>query len=405
MATQLPLAGIRVCDFTWVGAGSLATKVLADYGAEVIKIETSTRPDVLRLTPPFRDGRRGLNRSGYFANRNTSKKSIAINLAKPEAVSLVKRLIAVSDVVANNFSPGTMERWGLGYEQCREIKPDIIYLSMPMYGATGPRSTFVGFGLGIAALTGLMAQTAYPGGPPLGTGTNYPDHCPNPYHAAVAVLAALIHRRRTGKGQSIELSQVESTIAVLGPLVLAASVEGESRPPLGNGSEEAAPHGVYPCAGEDRWIAIACRREEEWQALAALVPQLGADPGFATFQDRRRNKERLDSVLGAWTREQEAYDLMQRLQAVGIPASVVQDARDLLTADPQLKHRGHWVHLEHPEMGTCVYDHPPARLSRTPARLASPAPLLGQHTREVLSRVLGMDEEEIHRLEAAEVLV
>lgn len=401
---EAPLAGLRVIDFTWVGAGSLATKLLADFGAEVIKIETATRPDILRLTPPFKDGRRGLNRSGYFSNRNTSKKSVALNLSMPAGVALARRLIALADVVANNFTPGTMEKWGLGYEECRRLRPDLIYLDMPMQGNSGPNSRYMGYGTTIAALSGLLFLTRYPDSPPQGTGTNYPDHVPSPYHAVVALLAALRHRRRTGEGQHIEVSQVESMIAVLGVPVLAALANGADPPARGNRHPAACPHGVYPAAGQDRWIAIACMTEGEWDALAALAGQGWAgDPRFTSLLARLGHQDELDDLIASWTRRQEAFDLAERLQAVGVPAGPVQTPADLL-GDPQLRHLGHWITLEHPVMGTSTYDGLAIRLASSPGRVRSPAPLLGQHTREVMTGLLGLSEAEVSALEEEGVL-
>jgi len=399
-----PLEGLRVIDFTWVGAGSLATKLLADFGAEVIKIETATRPDILRLTPPFAHGLPGLNRSGYFSNRNTSKKSVALNLSQPAGVALARRLIALADVVANNFTPGTMDKWGLGYDDCRRIKPDIIYLDMPMQGATGPNRDYMGFGTTIAALSGFMFLTRYPDSPPQGTGTNYPDHIPSPYHAAVAVLAALRHRRLTGEGQHIEVSQVESMIAAVGVPVLAALATGVDPPGQGNWHPAASPHGVYPAAGRDRWIAIACMTEQEWRALADLANhRWGEDRRFTSLLGRLRHRQELDALVAAWTAEHDAFDLADRLQSVGVPAGPVQTPADLLD-DPQLRHLGHWVTLEHPEMGLSIYDSPAIRLERSPGRIRSPAPLLGQHTREVMVGLLGLTEAEVSALEEQGVL-
>ena len=401
---QLPLSGVRVCDFTWVGAGPYATKLLADFGAEVIKVETATRPDVLRLTGPFKDGKPGLNRSGYFSNRNTSKKSIRLNLSTAEGRDIARQLIRVSDVVCNNFSPGTMEKWGFGYEECRKLRPDIIYLSMPMYGNSGPYRDYIGFGASIAAMIGLTAMTRFPGGSPLGTGTNYPDHAPNPYHAALAVLAALRHRRRTGQGQCIELSQVESAAAAVGQLLLEALNLARDPDPRGNRHPAAAPHGVYPCLGEDRWVAIACFTEQEWLALARLAGQgWEMDERFRTLVHRLRHADALDEQVAAWTKTQEPHPLVEKLQEAGVPAEVVQTPQDLLQ-DPQLQLLGHWVRLPHPEMGPTLYDAPPIRLSRTPGALRSPAPLLGQHTEEVLIELLGLAPAEVRRLQEAGVL-
>lgn len=402
----LPLAGLRVADFTWVGAGPFATKLLADHGAEVIKIESAGRLDALRTMPPYPGGKPGINRSGYFANRNTSKKSVALNLGDRRGIELARRLIAESDIVANSFSAGTMEKWGLGYEDCRALRADIIYLSMPMHGGDGPHGQFLGYGAAMSALSGLYATTGYRDGRPTGTGTNYPDHVPNPCHAAVALLAALRHRRRTGQGQSIELSQVESTVCALGPLVLAAQArDGAAWPRLGNREPGVAPHGVYPARGDDRWIAIACWNDDDWSALCRLANGgWDNDLRFATLQARLEHEDALDEAIGRWTASHDAFVLAEQLQHAGLDAAPVQHARDVVERDPQLRHAGHWIRLSHPEMGDCLYNAPPFHLETTPGTLRSPAPRLGEHTDEVLGSMLGLAQDEIDRLRAAGVL-
>ncbi|HEY2887231.1 MAG TPA: CoA transferase, partial [Candidatus Limnocylindrales bacterium] len=260
MTDGQPLAGIRVLDFTWVGAGALATKLLADLGADVIKIESRARPDNLRLAPPYRDGRDGLDGSGYFATRNSSKRSLALDMRLDQARALALRLASAADIVASNFRPGVIDRWGLGYDAVRAVNPSVIYLTMPMQGADGPHASFTGFGSTIAALSGLVSLSGLPDRPPVGTGTHFPDHVPNPGHALVAVLAALLYRARTGAGQAVELSQLESTINIIGPAIVEASLaHGSLQPRAGNRAAGASPRGVFPCAGTDSWVAITCR--------------------------------------------------------------------------------------------------------------------------------------------------
>jgi len=391
-----PLDGIRIADFSWVGAGPFLTKPLADHGAEVIKVESRVRTDVIRSMPPFRDGVPGVDRSGYFADRNSSKRSICLDLRDPEARDLALRLIAVSDVVVDNFTPGTMDRLGLGYAAARAVRPDVIYLEMPMMGGSGPYRDFRGYGLSIAAASGLFALSGYPDGEPVGTGTNYPDHVPNPLHGAIAVLAALLRRRRTGEGCYIELAQLESTANVIGPALIAAAA-GQPVERAGNDDPVAAPHGVYPCAGDDRWCAIAVTTDAEWRALARVLGLPEADE-LATAAGRRAARRELDRLVGTATRDWKAADLADALAAAGVPASAVQDAADLLERDPQLAARRHFVRLDHPVMGESVYSGIPYRLSRTPGRLRSPAPLLGADTHDVCTRLLGLDETHHRRL-------
>jgi benzylsuccinate CoA-transferase BbsF subunit len=396
------LAGVRVLDFTWVGAGSFTTKLLADHGADVIKVESRSHLDSLRTGPPFASGERGINRSGYFAERNTSKRSVCLDLRTEPGRALARRLVDRCDVVANNFRPGVMERFGLGYDDLRGAHPGLVYLSMSMQGSTGPHRDYLGYGLTIAALVGLHELTGLPDRYPCGTGTNYPDHVPNPGHAALAVLAALRHRRRTGEGQLIDIAQTEPTIAAIGSELVRFTLGGEAPRRVGNRHPGYAPHGVYPCAGEDRWIALAVAGDAQWARLADVLG--GFDERFAGAAARRELAAELDELVAARTREWDARELMERLQAGGLAAGVMQDAADLIERDPQLAHRGHWQTLTHPEMGDCVYGSPPFRLARTPGRLRSPAPLLGQHTEEVLTELLGLDEDQIAELTAQDIL-
>ena len=395
----LPLAGIRVTDFTWIGAGSYTTKILADSGADVVKIESNGRIDSLRLAAPYKDGKPGINRSGYFADRNSSKRSLTLNMKHPQALDLVSRLILQSDVIANTFTPGVMDRFGLGYDAVRAIKPDIIYLAMSMQGSTGPEKNYLGYGATMAAVTGIQQLTGLPGREPAGTGTNYPDHIPNPCHAAFAVLAALRHRRRTGQGQRIDMAQTEPTIALLGPAVLDYTVNGRVQQPRGSASLDAAPYGVYPCAGEDRWIAICVMHDAHWQVLRALLgqPAWMLDAAMMHTAGRLERRAAIDAQLSVETARWNGNDLMAALQAQGVPAGVVSNAADI-TRDAQLAHRGHWLTLNHPEMGPSLYNAQPFRYLRNSAGAARPAPLLGQHTEEICRELLGLSEAEIAQL-------
>jgi benzylsuccinate CoA-transferase BbsF subunit len=401
MAKQLPLAGIRVTDFTWIGAGSYTTKILADAGADVVKIESSDRIDSLRLAAPYKDGIKGVNRSGYFADRNSSKRSLTLNMKSPKALGLVARLIAQSDVIANNFTPGVMDRFGLGYDAVREIKPDIVYLAMSMQGSTGPERQYLGYGATMASVTGIQQLTGLPGREPAGTGTNYPDHLPNPCHAAFAVLAALRHRRRTGQGQRIDMAQTEPTVALLGPAVLELTVNGEAPGPRGNRHTDAAPHGVYRCQGDDAWVAVCVMSDEQWQGLKQALgqPAWMDAPEYAHAQGRMEAAAALDAAMNAETVRATREEWVRRLQAAGVPSAPVNTAADVI-ADAQLLHRRHWLTLEHPEMGPSLYNAQPFRYARSPAGNARPAPLLGQHTREVCRELLGLADGEIDALVA-----
>jgi len=404
-AAGKPLSGVRVTDFTWIGAGAYATKMLGDYGAEVIKIESASRLDALRMSAPYKDRIKGVNRSGYFADRNTSKRSITLNMKQPRAVELARQLIAKSDIVANNFTPDVMPRFGLDYESVCAIRPDIIYLAMSMQGASGPESRYLGYGASMAALTGLQHLIGLPGREPIGTGTNYPDHIPNPCHAVFAVLAALRHRRRTGEGQYLDLAQTEPTVALLGPAMLDLAVNGREQQAIGNDHPAFSPHGVFPCAGEDRWIAICVKSDAQWKQLLAILGADGfSDRRWGTAEGRIAERASVDHAVAALTRSHVANELMLKLQSAGIAAGVVQNAEDVVLRDPQLAHRGHWVKLDHPEMGRTIYNASPFRATAMPAAPEVPAPLLGQHTDEICRELLSLDDAEIARLKEEGVL-
>jgi benzylsuccinate CoA-transferase BbsF subunit len=283
----------------------------------------------------------------------------------------------------------------------------VIYLEMGMQGATGPDASQVGYGQTVCALTGLYHLSGLPGQIPTGTGTNYPDHVAAPTHAAFAVLAALRHRRRTGEGQFIDVAQTETMISLLGPAVLDFTVNGRTEQPQGNLAEYAAPHGVYPCRGDDRWVTLSVAGDPQWRALLDELGAAGlaADERFATVDARHRNHAALDAELAVRTRDRDGYELMARLQERGVAAAVMQNYQDLVDGDPQLRHRGHFAVLDHPEMGPSVYNSPPFTLSGADQPvMRAPAPLLGQHTRQVCARLLGLDDAAIDELAAAGVL-
>ena len=404
---KLPLSGVRVTDFTWIGAGSYATKMLADFGADVVKIESNKRVDSLRFAAPYKDGKKGVNRSGYFADRNTSKRSMALDMKHPKAKELVFKLIRQSDIIANNFTPGVMERFGLDYESVRAVKPDIIYVTMSMNGATGPDRGYLGYGSSMASITGLQHLTGLPGREPAGTGTNYPDHIPNPCHAAFAILAALRHRRRTGQGQYIDIAQTEPTVALLGPAILDYTVNNRAQQPRGNDFPGVAPHGVYRCKGDDRWIAICVMHDVHWQSLRTVLgePQWMQQAEWMSSEARYLGRKKLEYQLHQETSRWEAEKLMIALQEKKVPAALVSTAEDVIRKDPQLAHRGHWVTLEHPEMGASIYNAPPFRYLRTPVSLSRPAPLIGQHTEEICRELLKLTPEEIRDLTEQQVVI
>lgn len=400
------LAGIVVCDFSWVGAGPIATCVLAQAGADVIKIESTRRPDTLRRAPPFKDGiGTGLDRSGYFAVRNANKRGLALDMGHPDARAVAVRLIETSDIVINNFRVGQMEKWQLGWEQVQQINPRAIYVTMSLQGATGPHSRYMGYGVNLNALCGLTSRAGFPAQAPFGTGTNYTDHVMVPTHTLFGIMAALLQREVTGRGQTVSISQLEAAISMAptGPMAYAAN--GDILPPLGCADPEAAPHGAYRTLGYRSWIAIAVFDNEQWSGLQHVMgePAWSQDARFAQVDGRRRHAQELDARIEQWTAHHHADWLMDSLMAAGVPAGKVYDARDAVT-DEHLRRRGFWTYLDHPEVGSSLYNRAPMRMSGTPLRVETPAPSIGQHTREVLSGMLGYSDAEIDALAGSQAL-
>jgi len=386
-----PLDGTRVLDFTWVVAGPVTTRILADLGADVIKVERRGSID-------FGDRRGGL--SGTLMR---GKRSIVLNLDDPRALDIARRLAAISDVVVDNFSARVMTNLGLDYEALRKVKPDVICVRMSGFGLTGPDRDHVSYGPTLQALSGYTLLMAEPDGPPAGFGYSYSDLAGGNL-GSLAVLAALWHRRRTGRGQLVDLSQLEAVASLVGPTLLARALDGATSIPTGNASQEApgAPHGVYRCAGDDRWIAITIFTDEDWErfATAAGRPAWTHDARFATVAGRIRHAAELDRLVADWTRPRDAAETMRILQDAGVAAGVVADAEDLCARDPQLAARGHFVDVPTSEGRTVRIDGPPYVLSDTPAAVGAPGPLLGEHTDEVLSSLLGVSAEEIRMLRA-----
>jgi benzylsuccinate CoA-transferase BbsF subunit len=393
--TAGPLGGVRVLDFTWVVAGPVTTRLLADLGADVIKIE---RRDALDF---------GDRRGGLSGSLMRGKRSVVLNLADARGVGLARRLALGSDVVIDNFSARVMPNLGLDHESLRGERPDLICVRMTGYGLTGPDRDHVSYGPTLQALTGYTLLMAEPGGPPAGLGYSYSDLAAG-HLGTLAVLAALWRRGRTGTGALIDLAQQETVASLLGPVLLDRAVHGGSSTSAGNASQEgpAAPHGVYPCAGDDRWIAISVFDDDAWRGLgrAAGDPPWANDARFATRSGRLARAAELDELVAGWTRGLDADAAMELLQSAGVAAGRVANAADLCARDPQLAARGHFVDVPTPEGPTVRLDGPAFVLSDTPARVRGPGPLLGEHTDEVLRELLGLDAEEIARLRADRVV-
>jgi benzylsuccinate CoA-transferase BbsF subunit len=401
---ELPLAGLKVADFSWVGVGPVTAKSLADHGATVVHVESLTRPETLRGAGPFKDNQPGVNRSAFFANFNSSKIGISLNLAVPEARAAARRLIGWADVMLESFTPGVVRRWGLDYESLREDHPSLVVFSTNMQGQTGPHAHQPGFGTVLACLAGFNHLTGWPDREPAGLYGAYTDFIA-PRFAISVLLAALEHRWETGEGQYIDLSQYETALQFLAPVLLDYAANGRVAARIGNDDTAAAPHGALPSAGEDRWLAIAVGSDAEWRALVQALgdPEWTQERRFATILGRRRHAAELAERLATWTRIRTPREAMHALQAAGVPAGAVQTC-DELHDDPQLAHRGHFRRLRHPEIGEHAYDSPAFRLSRTPAVLSRPGPLLGQHNELVLKDLLGYSDDEIAELVIAGAL-
>ena len=411
----MPFEGIRILDFTWVGVGPITIKHLADFGADVIRVEAASRPDTLRTAPPFKDGQPGgLNRSQFSGNYNSSKRGLGLNLAMPEGRELVRRLIREwqPDVIAESFTPRVMRDWKLDYANIREIAPDVIYFSTCQQGQTGPHSKYAGFGQLAGALAGFYHITGWPDRDPAGPYGAYSDFV-NPPNAAAAIVAALEYRRRTGKGQYLDLSQYECATHFLAPAIMDYMTNGNVLNRRGNDDDSFFPNDVYMCKDKERgytgvgpsWIAISVTSDDQWRRLCERMgrPDMASDERFGDAESRRRHSSEIDAVIGEWTRDKDARALMDELQRAGVPAGVVQSQADLWE-DPQLRHRGFFQWLDHAECGPMPYDGLTYHLSETPGALRMPQALIGQHNEEILKEILDMDDDAISDLVVSGVL-
>ncbi len=391
-------------EFAAFAAGPVVGKHLADHGATVVHIESKVRPDGFRAHyPPYKDNVHGLNRSGLYALCNNDKLDITLNLKKaPAGTELAKKIAAWADVVIENFSPGTMGRLGLGYEELSKANPGLIMLSSSNLGQSGPHAHHAGFGSQLSSLAGFTHLTGYPGGSPQILYGPYIDYIAVAY-GAVAILAALDYRRRTGKGNYIDAAQYETGLQYLAPILLDYKINGRVAERNANRNPHAAPHGAYPCKGDDRWCAISVSNDYEWQALVKAMKNPSWAKKFATFEARKVNEDELDLLVGEWTRGFEPRELMETLQKAGVKAGVVNRMCDVYE-DPQLKQRPQWVELEHPEIGKMHYQRPPFLLTKTPPGPAKRDPLLAEHNEYFYCELLGLSEEEYKKLVDEQVI-
>jgi len=404
---RLPLDGVRVVDMTWVWAGPYLGSLLGMLGAEVIKVESRSRPDFFRrfVVWPLADAEPeelGPNEGMMFNTVNLSKLGVALNLVRPEGIDLIKRLVAVSDVVIENMRAGILKRMGLDYEALRAVNPRIILLSSSARGGAGPEAHYAGYASVHHAVGGGTYITGYPDGPP-GYAIGDVDLM-NATAGAFAVVAALYHREETGEGQFIDFSQCEGVTALIGEVLLDYQMTGRIPGRKGNSDDFMAPHNLYPCWGVDRWLAIAVETDEEFAALARVMekPEFADDPRFATAAARKRNEADLDAIISEWTRLRDRDLMARQLGEAGVAAAPSRDARDLMR-DPHLRARGVFVELDHPETGPRDFVGLPWQMSGCQPVLER-APLLGEHNDYVFGQLLGLDEAEIARLKESGII-
>jgi benzylsuccinate CoA-transferase BbsF subunit len=398
-----PLEGIRIADFTWAWAGPYATELLAFLGAEVIKIESWSRPDHARIRSISKGlSNKEVNNSPVFNEINLNKMSLSLNLKHPKAIDIARRLISISDVVAENYRPGIMDKLGLGYETLKEIKPDIVMLSSSAMGSEGPESRYAGFAPTFASLGGAAHLTGYPDRRPVPLMGS--SDLRSASTSAFAILVALYHRARTGEGQHIDLSSTETIAINISDSILDYIMNGRPAIRKGNSDDILAPHNVYPCKN-GRWISIVIATPEEWTAFCAALdkPSWGDDERFCDAYNRWLNRDELDKLISDWTINYTHYEAMELLQKAGVAAVAALKGVELFS-DPHLRERDVSVKVVHPIMEERVTLGPPWKFSATPARVRNCSPMLGEHTESVLGGILGMSKEEIEALREEGVL-
>ena len=399
-----PLSGYRVLDFGWVLAGAIPGMILADMGAEVMKVETRQRMDYMRLGRPIIGDEPDPEQHPMFHNVNRGKLSITLNTTKPDAIHLIKGLVTHCDVLIENFSPGVMERLGLDYSVISGIKPEIVMASISSNGQTGSLRDLRAYAPSIGALAGLDSTMGYEGERPLGLKHAYADIA-GALHSVFAIVSALHQRKRTGRGQYIDVSMLRATVATMGAGLMEYEMTGRVMKPKGNYDPVMAPYGNYPCSGDDAWVSIAVRTEEEWLGLKEAMghPPWCDDEEFASPYSRLANRHNLDERLSGWTRERDAWEITENLQAHGVAAIPVMGAEDRLF-NPHFQERGLYSDIDHPSLGAEPIYNLMWNLSRTPPSIRRHAPLMGEHNRQIFGGLLGMSDEDISRLEEEQVL-
>lgn len=396
--------GLKVADFTWAAAGPIATKQLADNGATVVKVESERHPDSIRLGGPFADDVPGINRSGFFADFNSSKLGLSVDMGHERAREIIEPLIRWADVVAESFRPGVMDKWGFGYEDLQKIHPGIIMFSSSLYGADGPYSFHPGFGMQGQAVAGIHGLTGWPDRPPAIPKGAYSDSV-SPRFATAALVAALIRRERTGEGEHLEMSQVEATAGLLAPQFLDLQITGRMAERSGNADPAVLLHGVFPTRGDDRWIAIEARDRKTFDRMAAVLCADRTRPAILDAADAelRQRRTELEAAIDGLTAERDGFELQEQLRAADVPVGVALHAPDLFE-DAALTSRRHFRQLDHAEMGRVAYNGPAYRFEATPSQLTKAAPLLGEDTEHVTRDLLDLSPTLIAELRESGVL-
>jgi benzylsuccinate CoA-transferase BbsF subunit len=389
------LSGITILAFCWAVVGPLTMKLFADHGATVIRVETNKRPCTMRTSAPYKDGKPGVNRGAYFNHFNTNILSLSLNMGHPKSMEVVKKLVAKSDIFMENYTPGNMEKWGLTYEELKKIKPDIIMMRQSGYGSSGPYAQLPAFGMVLSPIAGLNNFIGWQDKEPLPIGVSAYTDCISPRFAVATLLAALDHRNKTGKGQLLEISQFETAQYFIMPAILDYAANHREPTRIGNASPYMVPHGIYRCKGDDRWCAIAVGTDDEWVGFCQVIDRIDyiSDPRFSTLAERKKNEEELNGLIEQWTAQFTAEEVMTRLQDAGVSAGVVKNTADIYE-DPQLKKRNLFWKIEHAEMGQFTHLGDGFQLSATPSQPYSPSPLLGEHTEQICTEILGMPDEE-----------
>jgi benzylsuccinate CoA-transferase BbsF subunit len=406
MDRRLPFQGVKVVEWTQAINGPWTGAYFADFGAEVIKIESTRFPEMGRVSSPYKDNIPGFDRSITFNTFNSSKESFTVNLREPRGYEIFMKLVAWADIVLQNQRPGLMKAMSLGYEELKKVKEDIILLEVGIMGQEGPMVGVGGWGSNSMAQSGQFYYYRFPDSGPSSPGfTAVPDAI-GPMFAAMAGIAALDYKRRTGKGQHLDVSQLEPLVHFLGPAVLDFTVNGRIQPPVGSRDPHAAPHNAFRCKGDDKWCVIAVFTDEEWQGFCKVLgnPEWTKSPMFGTLSARKENEDEMEEQVNQWTAQYTPQEVMTMMQEAGVPAGIVQNAQDIVDFDPHVKARELLLKMHHPVVGDYLHTRWPFILSKTPAMIRT-GPLIGAHNHYICTEILGMSDEEFIDLVNAEVIV